>query len=93
MQYVMIRAYEWVRCGKCRNKLFKYTGKDKLHDIEIKCHSCKALNTCDKKECITCQSYYDGCCVNFGTEYFSKERQPDDSCEAWEYRENVKINK
>ena len=39
---------EWMRCGKCRHKLFKYTGEALLQGVEIKCHSCKALNSSDE---------------------------------------------
>lgn len=92
MQYVMIRTREWIRCGKCRNKLFKWTGTDRPQYIEIKCHSCKALNVCDKKECSTCVHYYDGCCTNFGADNFSHDTNPTDTCESWERRENIKAH-
>lgn len=42
---------EWVRCGKCSNKLFKVRKDSKLivyTGIEIKCHSCKAINSFKK---------------------------------------------
>lgn len=34
---------EWAKCGECGHKLFKITGK--VNGIEIKCHSCKAINS------------------------------------------------
>ena len=35
----------WLRCGHCGHKLFKMEGgAEALPAIEIKCHSCKALN-------------------------------------------------
>lgn len=51
----------WCKCGKCGHKLFKMnnTNPDSnlvftamnlmLSDIEIKCHSCKAINTAHDK--------------------------------------------
>lgn len=38
----------WLRCGKCSHKLGKLA-KDSLANIriEIKCHSCKAINVID----------------------------------------------
>ena len=44
---------EWVRCGRCGNKLFKVDKGDTLitlTGIEIKCHSCKAVNSFKKNE-------------------------------------------
>ena len=35
----------WIRCGKCGHKLGRLVDDTKiLPKIEIKCHSCKALN-------------------------------------------------
>lgn len=42
---------EWVRCGKCSNKLFRIMKDSKLivyTGIEIKCHSCKSINSFKK---------------------------------------------
>lgn len=39
---------EWARCGKCGNRLFKIdkdNGLIRLTGIEIKCHSCKSINS------------------------------------------------
>ena len=42
------RDDEWVRCGNCGHKLFRLTDpkykKTEKETMEIKCHSCKALN-------------------------------------------------
>ena len=35
---------EWIRCEVCRHKLMKILDVSKAR-IEIKCHSCKAINT------------------------------------------------
>lgn len=38
----------WVRCGNCRHKLMKVVGATKSSSdcsVEIKCHSCKEINT------------------------------------------------
>ena len=39
---------EWIRCSKCKHKLGKMVGKweqyKSMPAIEIKCHSCKAIN-------------------------------------------------
>lgn len=38
----------WVRCGRCGHKLFRLTHPNQINPaIEIKCHSCKALNYTD----------------------------------------------
>lgn len=82
--YIDKNDKEWIRCGKCRNKLFKWTGKGRPHNIEIKCHSCKCINTCEKNECATCAHYYQGCCVNFDSDNFSHEVEKSATCEKWE---------
>ena len=35
---------KWIRCGKCGHKLCRVLNNDFyiLHNIELKCHSCKA---------------------------------------------------
>lgn len=40
-----IDEQNWCRCGACSHKLFRITDNSKqMPDIEIKCHSCKAIN-------------------------------------------------
>ena len=46
---VKIKAFidetgKWVRCGKCRYKLFTLI-KAGDTEIEFKCHTCKSINT------------------------------------------------
>lgn len=38
---------ENARCGKCKRILFKKTLNSTIKGIEIKCHSCKAINYSD----------------------------------------------
>ena len=87
MQHVIIFDKEgWARCGKCRNKLFRCLDNKHPHGIEIKCHSCKAINICEKQECRTCMNYHTGCCVKFESEHFSHEVEQNFSCNEWEAR-------
>lgn len=46
-KYIIMNKEGWVVCGKCGHKLFKSTGGGMVSGIEIKCHSCKELNTTD----------------------------------------------
>lgn len=45
---------EWARCGRCRRKLFRIrknpSATDYAVNIEVKCHSCKAVNVIDMWE-------------------------------------------
>ena len=56
VEYLRIdESGEWVRCGKCGRKMFKIRKNDKSicsTGIEIKCHSCKALNKFKESETI-----------------------------------------
>lgn len=89
MQHMIFIDKEWARCGKCRNKLFKWTGQDKPHNIEIKCHSCKAINVCDKEQCRDCAYYHEGTCFNMDHENFSQPQEPYSTCSGWEYKNTI----
>lgn len=44
---------EWARCGRCGHKLFKINKGNRQiarTGIEVKCHSCKAVNTFEQKQ-------------------------------------------
>lgn len=50
MRQIKIESDGWCRCGKCGHKLFRLKDPDMkivLHiaELEIKCHSCKSINT------------------------------------------------
>lgn len=47
MQRIKIEN-KWAKCGNCGHKLFKLTGSNDPVGIEIKCHSCKEINTTDQ---------------------------------------------
>lgn len=87
MQHEIIIDGEWARCGKCRNKLFKWTGNDRPAHIEIKCHSCKAINVTEKQNCGKCKYYHENACCKFESEKFSQTLEDGDSCDMWERRE------
>lgn len=48
MQKARIDETNWIRCGKCNHKLGRLVGEgmcDPSPIVEIKCHSCKELNS------------------------------------------------
>lgn len=46
-----IDEQNWCRCGACSHKLFRITESNKkMPAIEIKCHSCKAINITERPE-------------------------------------------
>ncbi len=49
MTRVRIDKDGWCRCGECGHKLFRILGPNEI-DIEIKCHSCKAVCITKEKE-------------------------------------------
>lgn len=48
MQKARIDKDGWVRCGNCGHKMFKTSDNKLPSGIEIKCHSCKKINTTDE---------------------------------------------
>lgn len=38
----------WIICGSCGHKLFRSVNGKMISGIEIKCHSCKEINTTDQ---------------------------------------------
>ena len=45
MTRIKIGDDRWVRCGNCNHKLFRALSDSNRLDIEIKCHSCRTINT------------------------------------------------
>lgn len=45
MTRIKIGDDRWVRCGNCNHKLFRILSYENSFDIEIKCHSCRTINT------------------------------------------------
>ncbi len=45
---VLVSTDRWIRCGRCGHKLGKVLKNTNKNDclVEIKCHSCKAINSC-----------------------------------------------
>ena len=80
MQKVLFVTEGWARCGQCRNKLFRWTGNGKPHGIEIKCHSCRTINVCDKPQCGGCKFMVDGGCANQESVLFAQAVRECDGC-------------
>lgn len=48
----------WGKCGKCGHKLFRVMSGNPIGDIEVKCHSCKELNTTERSANSPAETFY-----------------------------------
>lgn len=77
------------RCGECGRLIFKCLPNAKVIGIEIKCHSCKAINVTEARQCVGCRWRKDlngtgFVCVCAASERLGQGVSNHDTCDSYE---------